>query len=108
MFIIESKNYIKDYRKIIINKHLTKEKEKIDNIKNVIISSSNLQKLFDSPYKNVYYIEKKKGNLREFYTARINDKLRLVMKPIGDYPYDNILIDKIEFIKIDDKHYGEG
>ena len=30
------------------------------------------------------------------------------MKPIGEYPYNNILIDKIEFIKIDDKHYGEG
>lgn len=108
MFIIESKNYIKDYKKIIINKHLTKEKEKIDNIKNLIIASNNLQKLIDSPYKNVYYIEKKKGDLKEYYTARINEKLRLIMKPIGNYPYNNILIDKIEFIKIDDKHYGEG
>lgn len=108
IFIIESKNYVKDYKKLIINKHLTKEKEKIDNIKNVIIVSNNLQKLINSPYKNVYYIEKKKGDLKEYYSARINEKLRLIMKPIGEYPYNNILIDKIEFIKIDDKHYGEG
>ena len=108
MVIIESKNYIKDYKKIIISKHLTKEMERIENIKNVIISSKNLHELINSPYKNIYYITKKSGDLKEYYTARVNGKLRLFMKPIGEYPYDNIVIDKIEFIKIDDKHYGEG
>lgn len=60
-----------------------------------------------NPYKNVYYIEQKKGNLKEFYTARINDKIRLVMKPVGTYPYNKIEIIEIEFIDIDNKHYGE-
>ena len=51
---------------------------------------------------------KKSGNLKKLYTARINEKLRLIMKPIGEYSYDNISIEEIEFVTIDDKHYGEG
>lgn len=108
MIIKESSNYKKDYRKIIINKHMIKEKEKIDNIKNIILISNNLHDVLISPYKNIYYIEKKKVNLKEYYTARINDKLRLIMKPIGEYPYDSLKIESIEFVSIDDKHYGEG
>lgn len=64
--------------------------------------------LLENPYKVIYHIEAKKGSLKEYYTARINDKLRLVMKPNGEYPYETINIEKIEFINIDDKHYGEG
>lgn len=30
------------------------------------------------------------------------------MKPIGEYPYKKVEITEIEFINIDDKHYGEG
>jgi hypothetical protein len=30
------------------------------------------------------------------------------MKPVGEYPYNNEEIIEIEFIEIDDKHYGEG
>lgn len=30
------------------------------------------------------------------------------MKPVGDYLYTLIEIVKIEFVKIDDKHYKEG
>ena len=30
------------------------------------------------------------------------------MKPIGSYPYNTMEITDIEFIDIDDKHYGEG
>ncbi len=108
MIIKESSNYKKDYRKIIISKHMIKEKEKIDSIKNIILISNSLHDVLISPYKNIYYIEKKKGNLKEYYTARINDKLRLIMKPIGEYPYDSLKIICIEFVSIDDKHYGEG
>ena len=96
MVINESTAYKRDYKKIIINKHMIKEKEKIENIKNIILSSNNLQELLCSPYKNVYY------------TAKINSKLRLIMRPEGEYPYNNLIIDKIEFVSIDDKHYGEG
>lgn len=67
-----------------------------------------MQELLCSPYKDIYCITKKSGNLKEYYTARINSKLRLIMKPIGDYPYNNMLIEEIEFVSIDDKHYGEG
>ena len=87
---------------------MIREKEKIDSIKNIILSSNNLQELLCSPYKNVYYITKKSSNLKEYYTARINSKLRLIMRPEGEDPYNNLIIDKIEFVSIDDKHYGEG
>lgn len=108
MIINESTAYKKDYRKIIINKHMVKEQEKINNIKNIILISRSFHELLCSPYKDIYYITKKSGNLKEYYTARINSKLRLIMKPLGDYPYDNLLIDKIDFVSTDDKHYGEG
>ena len=52
MVIHESSGYKKDYKKIIINKHMIKEKEKIDNIKNIILSSKNLSELLHNPYKN--------------------------------------------------------
>ena len=42
MQIIYSDAYKKDYKKIIKNKHLHKEELRIENIKNVIISSENL------------------------------------------------------------------
>lgn len=108
MVIEESSNYKKDYRKIIINKHMIREQERINNIKNVILNSKNFQELLCSPYKDIYRIEKKKGNLKEYYTAHVNSKLRLFMKPLGKYPYNNLEITLIEFIKIDDRHYGEG
>ena len=107
MIINESTAYKKDYRKIIINKHMVKEQEKINNIKNIILISRNFHELLCSPYKNVYYITKKSSNLKGYYTARINSKLRLIMRPEGEYPYNNLTIDKIEFVSIDDKHYGE-
>ena len=106
MKIIESKNYQKSYKKILKNK--IKEQERIENIKNLIINSKNLHEVIISPYKNIYYIEKKKGNLKEYYTARINKKLRLLMRPIGTFPYNKIEIEEIIFDDIDDKHYGEG
>ena len=87
---------------------MIKEKEKIEKIKKIILSSNNIQELLCSPYKDIYYITKKSSNLKEYYTAKINSKLRLIMRPEGEYPYNNLTIDKIEFVSIDDKHYGEG
>lgn len=108
MIIIKSKQYIKSLKKYILDKHLKNEMLRISNIENLIISSSNLQDLVDNEYKNIYHIEQKKGPLKELYTARINSKIRLIMKPIGDYPYNKIEIESLEFIDIDTKHYGEG
>ena len=108
MVILKSKTYMKKLDKIIIKKHLENEMIRIQNIENIIISSKCLKDLINSPYKNIYHIEQKKGNLKEFYTARINSKLRLIMKPVGIYPYASMEIDSIEFLDIDDQHYGEG
>lgn len=108
MKIIPSKSYNRDYRKIIINKHLVKEAERIENIRNLILDSPNMKDLMLNPFSNVYGIEKKDGNLKEIYTADVNKKIRLQLKPIGEYPYKLDEIVEIEFLKIDDKHYGDG
>lgn len=108
MQIVKTSSYKQDLKRKIINKNLLMELEVINKIEDLIISSNNMQELIFSPFKNVYHIEKKCGNLKEIYTARINKKIRLYMKPIGTYPYNLMELNKIEFIKIDDKHYGEG
>ena len=108
MQIIYSKNYTKDYKKIIKDKHLKLEEKRIESIKNIIISSNNLHELLINPYSKIYRIEQKHNNLKEIITTRINNKIRLYMKPVGEYPYNYIEIFSIEFVKIDDKHYGEG
>ncbi len=108
MFIKETKQYLKDYKKKIVDKHLKKEITRIDGIKNLLISSTNFKEVMNSPYKQIYNITQKKGNLKEIFTAEVNQKLRLYMKPINNYPYNYVEIIEIEFIEIDDKHYGEG
>lgn len=108
MIIIETDKYKKTVKKYLINKHMNKELERLDNIKNLIISSSNFHKLLLSEFKNVYHIEKKKGDLKEFYTARLNQKIRLLMKPVGEYPYKELEIDEIIFEEIMNDHYREG
>lgn len=106
MIITETKRYKKSYQKILKNKK--RELERLNNIKNIIINSENLYILLLSEYKKIYRIEKKKGNLKEYYTARLNDKIRLLMKPVGEYPYKEIEIEEIIFEDIDNTHYGEG
>ena len=108
MVISKTKQYLKSYKKEILNKNLKQEMNRIENIENLIINSTNLQSLINSPYKSIYHIEQKQGDLKEYYTARVNSKIRLIMKPVGDYPYNKIEIEEVEFINIDSKHYGEG
>lgn len=108
MIIIKSNTYKKELDKKIIKKHKNEELKIIESIENLILSQNNLKELMNNPYHLVYNIEKKKGNLKEYYTAKINPKLRLYLKPIGKYPYNTIEIEEIVFDKIDDKHYGEG
>lgn len=105
MRIIKSKQFLKDYKKKIKNQ---KDAERLENITMLLISAPNMKEVVLSPYKNIYHIEQKKGNLKEFYTARINQKIRLFIKPVGEYPYNIIDIIELEFVSIDDSHYGEG
>lgn len=108
MKIIKDKAYIKEYKKKIEYKHLYKEIERIKNIEDLILDSKNLKSLIINPLSSIYGIEQKKGNLKEIYTAKVNQKIRLYIKPIGEYPYNTVEITELEFLKIDDKHYGEG
>ena len=106
MRIIESSKYMKSYKKILKNK--IKEQEQLNKIISLIRRSDNLHMVIINPLSVMYHIEQKKGDLKEYYTARINQKIRLFMKPVGEYPYNIIEITDIEFVDIDDKHYGEG
>ena len=103
MNIIESKAYKKTERKILKNKG--RELEKLDNIKNAIIVSSNLHELLLSQFKFIYDIRKKTGDLKEIYSASLNNNIRLLFKPVGIYPYDEIEIIELEFLEINDTHY---
>lgn len=49
-----------------------------------------MQKLINSSLAKIYVIKKKNGDLREIYTADLNKKIRLYMKPESEYPYDLI------------------
>ena len=80
----------------------------MENIKNLFISKNTMHDVIIDPYKDIYYIEKKNGNLKEYYTARIDNKIRLIMIPVGNYPYDLKTITDIIFDDIDNTHYGEG
>jgi len=106
--IVKGKSYLKDYDRKIKKKHLTNEEIRIKLIENLIIVSANMKELINSPLSKIYKIEKKNGVLKEIYTARINGKMRLYIKPHGDYPYELELITEVEFLEIDDKHYGDG
>ena len=108
MKIIKDKTYIKDYKKKIVYRHLLKEIERIKDIENLILDSKDLKSLMLNPLRIIYGIEQKKGDLKEIFTADVNSKIRLYIKPIGEYPYNMVEITELEFIKIDNKHYGEG
>lgn len=108
MKIIKTATYNKDLQKKIKNKHKKKEEEKIENIENLMIQSENMKELMLNPLSRVYNIEKKKENLKEIYTADINAKLRMYIKPVGEYPYKLEEIIEVELRQIDDKHYGDG
>lgn len=107
--IIKSSTYKKEYKKKLENKHLNKEIDIIRKIERLIIETPNMKELMLNPLHIVYGIEKKSGDLKEIYTARLNSKLRLYIKPNAEYPYDNLeQIVELDFVKIDDKHYGDG
>ncbi len=108
MKIIKTKQYEKDYKKKIYAKHKFKEIQTIDNIEELILDTGNLNDLLLNPLAKVYNINQKEGKLKEIFTANVNQKIRLYMKPIGEYPYNQIEITDIEFVEIDDKHYGDG
>lgn len=108
MKIIKSEKYLKDYKKKIKYLHKQKEIDRIESIENLILDSVNLKDLIMNPLSGIYNIEQKKGELKEIFTARVNKKIRLYMKPCGEYPYNMIEITSLRFIEIDDKHYGDG
>lgn len=108
IIIIKSSRFKNDYKKLV-KKHMEKEIQKLLRIEELIIESATMKDLMLNPLHSTYSIEKKNANLKEIYTAHLNSKLRLYMKPCSEYPYNNLEeIIEIEFIEIDDQHYGEG
>lgn len=105
MKVIKTQAYRKDLQKKIIKKHKKTEEETIEMIEELLIQNVNMKELMLNPLARVYNIEKKKGDLKEIYTADINKKIRMYMKPIGEYPYKLEDIIEIELREIDDKHY---
>ncbi len=108
MIVNETTRYIRDYKQKITRKNKVQEAKRIEDIKTLIVSVDNLKSLLNNVYSKIYNIEQKKGNLKEIFTADINKKERLRMKPNALYPYEYISIKELDFLEIDDSHYGEG
>ena len=87
---------------------MKKEELTIEAIEELIIQSQTMKILMLNPLARVYNINKKSGVLKEIYTANINDKIRMYIKPVGIYPYELDEIVEVELIEIDDQHYGDG
>lgn len=87
---------------------MNKELATIEAIEVLMVESENMKKLMLNPLARVYNINKKSGILKEIYTANVNKKIRMYIKPIGKYPYKLEEIVEIELEQIDDRHYGEG
>lgn len=107
MKLIKTSKYKRDCKKLA-SKHQTKELETLTKIEALLIASNNLQDTINNTLAKIYHLEKKKGNLKELFTARLNNKTRIFLKPIGTYPYQLSDILEIELVEIDDKHYKEG
>ena len=108
MIVNETKKYLKDYKKKIKNKNKIQEEIRIEGIKTLKIILDKFKLLLNNYYSKIYDIKQKTGNLKEIFTADINKKMRLFMKPDGIYPYVRENIVEIAFLEIDDTHYGEG
>lgn len=106
MKIIKTKAYERDYRSKLVKKHKKEEMDREMFIIRALMVCRNLYDASNDTYLKTRKFEKKKGNLKEYYTARLNDKIRIIMKPVGEYPYDTLLIEEIIFEEIDDSHYG--
>lgn len=65
MNIIESSKYKKSYKKILKNK--TKEIERLNKIISLLKSSNNLHMVNINPLSQMYHIEQKQGNLKDYY-----------------------------------------
>lgn len=107
MKILKTPRYKRGHKRLK-NKHMNKELKIIELIEILIINSDNLRELLFNPLSKTYNIEKKNQNYKEFYTARINKKIRLYIRPIGEYPYSLEKIVEVGLQEIDDTHYGDG
>ena len=58
IIIYKSKKFLKDYKKILLNKHLYKEIEILEKIEGLIIESENMKILMNNPLRRIYSIEK--------------------------------------------------
>ncbi len=104
MKIIETSLYKRSYKKLL-NKHMKKELEILDIIYSQMYLSNTLEEFLNSKIIPKYHIEQKNANLKGIYTARLNGQTRLLMRPIGKYPYKLVEIVAIELLDINEKHY---
>lgn len=107
--ILNKKNkYLKSVEKKLGCSHKYKELEKLNNIEELLIEEENLGELFLNPLSKSYKFEQLTGNKSSLFSARLNQKVRVIFKPSCDQPYEYQNIIEIEMIEIDDKHYGDG
>lgn len=108
MYIDETASRYKRDIKKLEKDHKNYELEELEKFKLLIYNHSNLQEVIEDPLTRHFKLEQKSGNLAGIYTAHLNSKIRLWIKPVGEKPYKLKEIDTIQLVQVDDKHYGEG
>ena len=106
MIVNYRSKYKRDYKKLL-NKHMKKEIETLERIIMYLKLVGNMRELLDNPYSKIFHIEKKSGNLKSFYTARINEKIRLFIRPANEN-LDLVYIVEVELSEINLNHYNDG
>ena len=66
MNILKTTMYERTYKKCIVDKHLKKEMDKINEIEDFIYNTDNMQELITNSLSMVYGIQKKKEILKRF------------------------------------------
>ena len=47
----------------------------------------------------------KEGNLKEYISVSISQRIRLIIKPISELPYNYVEIVDIELVEVNEDHY---
>lgn len=108
MNLTKDKTYMKSVEKKLVNKHKIKEYKKLLRIEEFLIEEDNLKTASLNHIWNMYGFEQLKGNDSNKFTAKLNSKIRVVIIPKYNEPYNYIETVNLKMVEIDDHHYKEG
>lgn len=103
MVINKTSGYKKSINKLK-KSHKKKEIEKVSQIEEILIHHNNLKELAQSVMWRIYRFEKLKGDKKEVYSARINQKYRLEFSAVNDKVNKLEEVIELDLLEVSD-HY---